>query len=121
MTKIARQNDKDDHATQSRESLNQAGRVAGAAAVAETDRLARAASGNGANEAVTSLLDILGDQTRHAIEAATALGRTRTLTEAAQVQSDFLSGSFGRVGRLSEGYLALLRSGMAALPPIPRR
>ncbi len=67
------------------------------------------------------LLDILGDQTRHAMEATTALGRARNLGEVVQVQSDFLSGSFGRMGRMSEGYLALLRSGMTALPPIPRR
>ena len=102
-------------------SLDQAARAAGARAVAETDRLARAASDNGANESATSLLDIPGDQTRHAMEATTALGRARSLGEVVQVQSDFLSGSFGRMGRLSEGYLTLLRGGMTSLTSIARR
>lgn len=116
MAKIAHQNDrKDDAPTTSEPSLDQAARAAGARAVAEADRRLQAASGNGANEAATSLLDILGDQTRHAMEATTALGRARSLGEVVQVQSDFLSGSFGRMGRMSEHYLSALRGGMAEL------
>jgi hypothetical protein len=117
LAKIAHQNDrKDDAPTHSDPSLDQAARAAGARAVAEADRRLQAASGTGANEAATSLLDILGDQTRHAMEATTALGRARSLGEIAQVQSDFLSGSFGRMGKLSEQTLALLRQGMMSLP-----
>jgi hypothetical protein len=116
MTKIARQNDrKDDAPKQSVQSLDQAARAAGARAVAEVDRRAQAASGNGAKGAATSLLDIVGDQTQHAMEATTALGRARSLGEVVQVQSDFLSGSFERIGRMSEHYLSVLRGGMAAL------
>jgi hypothetical protein len=103
MAKIAQQNDrKDDTTTQSDQSLDQAARAAGAAAVAETDRLARAASGGSPEGDATSIMEILGDQTRHSFEAASALGRARNLAEVAQVQSDFIGGSFGRMGQLSE-------------------
>lgn len=111
MVKTAHQKDhKDDIAMESDRSLDQAARAAGAAAVAETDRLAQAASEDASYE--MSVLEILGDQTRHSLEAAMALGRARHLAEVAQVQSDFLSDSFGRAGQLGERYLALLRGGM---------
>jgi hypothetical protein len=122
LAKIAHQNDRRDNVSaQSDQSLDQAARAAGARAVAETDRLARAASDNVDKETATSLLDILGDQNRHALEATTALGRARSLGEVVQIQSGFFSGSFGRMGRLSEHYLSVLRGGMAALPSIARR
>jgi hypothetical protein len=122
MAKIAQQNDrKDDTTTQSDQSLGQAARAAGAAAVAETDRLARAASGGSPEGDATSIMEILGDQTRHSFEAASALGRARNLAEVAQVQSDFIGGSFGRMGQLSERTLALLRGGMMSLPAAGRR
>jgi hypothetical protein len=122
MAKIAHQNDhKDDTATQSDQTLDQAARAAGAAAVAETDRVARAASDAASSEDARSIMEILGDQTRHSFEAATALAGARNLTEVAQVQSDFIGGSFGRMGRLSERYLALLRGGMLSLPSQARR
>jgi hypothetical protein len=122
MAKRAHQNDlKDDRVTESDQALDQAARAAGAAAVAETDRLARDASGGSPEGDATSIMEILGDQTRHSLEAATALGRARSLAEAAQVQSDFIGGSFGRIGRLNERYLALLRGGMMSSPSSVRR
>jgi hypothetical protein len=122
MAKIAHQNTrKDGSATESDQALGQAARAAGATAVAGTDRLARAASGGSREGDATSIMEILGDQTRHSLEAATALGRARTLAEAAQVRSDFIGGSFGRMGRLNERCLALLRGGMMSLPPSARR
>jgi hypothetical protein len=122
MAKIAHQNDrKDDATTQSDRTLDQAARAAGAAAVAETDRLARAASGGSPESEATSIMEILGDQARHSFEAATALARARTLSEVAQVQSDFIGGSFGRMGQLSERYLTLFRGGMLSLPAAGRR
>jgi hypothetical protein len=121
MAKIAHQNDrKDDTASQFRESGRAAAGAARAAAVAETNLLARATSGESSKADGTSILEILGDQTRHSLETATALGRARTLAEVAQVQSDFFSGSLGRMSRLSEHYLALLRGGMMALPSTSR-
>jgi hypothetical protein len=116
MAKIARSSHEDDATTQAAQSLDAAARAAGARAVAETDRLAQAASGNGADEAATSVLEILGDQNRHAFEAAAALGRARNLSEIVQVQSDFLGGSFARMGRLNERTLGLFRSEMMSLP-----
>jgi hypothetical protein len=121
MAKIAHSSREDDATTQAGQSLDEAARAAGARAVAETDRLAQAASRNGADEAATSVLEILGDQNRHAFEAAAALGRARNLAEVAQVQSDFIGGSFGRMGQLSERTLALLRGGMMSLPAAGRR
>jgi hypothetical protein len=122
MAKIAQQNGrKDDTTTQFDQSLEQAALAAGAAAVAETDPLARAASGGSPEGDATSIMEILGEQTLHSFEAATALGRARTLIEVAQVQSDFIGGSFGRMGQLSERYLALLRGGMMSLPAAGRR
>jgi hypothetical protein len=123
MAKIAHQNNREDDAsTQARQTLDQAARAAGKAAVAETDRLARAASGDASSEVdATSIMEILGDQTRHSFEAATALGRAHSLAEVAQVQSDFIGGSFGRMGQLSERYLALLRGGIMSLPAAARR
>jgi hypothetical protein len=122
MAKIAHQNTrKDGSATESDQALGQAARAAGATAVAETDRLARAASGGSPEGDATSIMEILGDQTRSSLEAATALGRARTLAEAAQLQSDFIGSSFSRMGRLNERCLALLRGGMMTLPPSARR
>ena len=69
----------------------------------------------------TSMVALLGEQTRHAMEAATALGRARTLAEVARVQSDFIGGSVQRAGRMNERYLAFVRSGMTSLPFPPRR
>lgn len=121
MAKIAHQNERrNDPATQSDQSLSQAARAAGARAVAETDRRARAASRDSLEADATSILEILGDQTRHAIEAAAALGRARNLTEVVQVQSDFIGESFGRMGRMNECCLALLSRGMMSLPSASR-
>lgn len=69
----------------------------------------------------TSMAALLGEQARHAMEAATALGRARTLTEVVRVQSDFIGGSVQRAGRMNERYLAFVRSGMTSLPFLPRR
>jgi hypothetical protein len=123
MAKIAHQNDRNDN-TSTDQSLDQAARAAGAAAVAETDRLARAAAGETgerAEAAATSVLEILSDQTRHSFETAVALARARNFTEIAQVQSDFIGGSFARMGRLNERTLALVRNGMMSLPTSARR
>ena len=115
MAKIAHQKHRDETSATG-EALDEAARTAGAAAVAETDQRAQPRSGEKLEVAATSVLEILSDQTRHSFEAATAVGRARNFSEVAQVQSDFIGGSFARMGRLNESALALLRSGMTSLP-----
>lgn len=110
MTKRASPNDPDDAARTGR-----AGGEASRAAETGTGQRARPTSDGARMESAprpdNPVLEILGDQTRHAIEAALALGRARSLTEALQVQSDFIGESFGRLGRMNECYLTLLRPG----------
>jgi hypothetical protein len=114
MAKVAHQNDRVEKSAADQD-LDQAARAAGAAAVAETDRLARSATDRKPEAAATTVLEILTDHTRHAIEATAALDRARSLTEIAQVQSDFLGGSLARMGRLNERSLDVLRNGMMSL------
>ena len=78
----------------------------------------RQAAGEAVESAVVigqSVVAVLGEQTRHAIETAAALGRARTLAEAAEAQTDFIGASLKRAARLNDRCLALARSGMGAL------
>ena len=61
-----------------------------------------------------SMMTLLGEQTRHAMEATMAVGRSRTLAEVTKAQSDFIGGSLQRIGQLNESYLALIRGGMTS-------
>jgi hypothetical protein len=116
MAKRAHQNDlKDDRVTESDQALDQAARAAGAAAVAETDRLARDASGGSPEGDATSIIEILGDQTRHSLEAATALGRARNWPRPCRCRATSSAAALAGSGGSNERYLALLRSGMMSL------
>ena len=62
-----------------------------------------------------SMMAIVGEQTRHAMHAAAAIGRARTLPEVASAQSDFIGGSVERMGALGNCYVALVRAGMSSM------
>lgn len=97
------------------------GGAARSAAPSEEEREATRETAESAAEIGRSVVALLGEQTRHAVETAAALGRARTLAEAAEAQADFVGASFGRAARLNGRYLALARSGMGALPFAARR
>lgn len=68
----------------------------------------------------SSMMALLNEQARHALQAQTAMaaGRARTLAEMAQVQSAFMAGSFQRMGQFNDRYLAFLRAWRTA-PSFP--
>ncbi|MRX52222.1 hypothetical protein GI374_17855 [Paracoccus sp. S-4012] len=59
-----------------------------------------------------SMMELLNEQARHALQLQTAMAaeRIRTLAEVAQVQSAFVAGSFQRMGQFNDRYLAFIRS-----------
>ena len=118
MTKRSSRNDHDDATRTSRTG----GKVS--RAETRTEQRTQTTSGGARTESAQALdnpvLEILGDQTRHAIEATLALGRARNFTEALQVQSDFIGESFGRLGRMNECYLTLLRPGALSVSSTSR-
>lgn len=71
----------------------------------------------------SSMMELLNEQARHAVQATMAVGRARTLAEVVRVQSDFIGGSVQRMEQFNERYLALIRGwrGFAALPSVARR
>ena len=89
----------------------------------EMSKAVRVATGSGATqEAVRetdtasglSMVALLNEQARHAMQATIAVGRARTLAEVSKAQSDFIGGSFQRMGRFNERYLAFVSGGMAS-------
>ena len=85
----------------------------------ETQGTARKADTTSAGRSMVALLN---EQARHAMQATMAVGRARTLAEIARVQSDFIGGSVQRMEQFNERYIALIRGwrGFAALPPARR-
>lgn len=71
----------------------------------------------------SSMMELLNEQARHAVQATMAVGRARTLAEVVRVQSDFIGGSVQRMEQFNERYLALIRGwrGFAVLPSAARR
>lgn len=61
--------------------------------------------------AASSMMALLTEQARHALEVQTmmAAGRARALAELSQVQSAFIVGSVQRMAQFNERYLALMR------------
>jgi hypothetical protein len=57
---------------------------------------------------------LLNEQARHAMQATIAVGRARTLAEVSKAQTDFIGGSFQRMGQFHERYLAFVSGGMAS-------
>ena len=88
-------------------------------------RMVTRADADGASETDTasagsSMVALLNEQTRHAMQATMAVGRARTLTEVTKAQSDFIGGSFQRMGQFNERYLAFVRGGMVSFPSARR-
>ena len=90
----------------------------------EMSKAVRVATGSGATkEAVRetdtasaglSMAALLNEQARHAMQATIAVGRARTLAEVSKAQTDFIGGSFQRMGQFHERYLAFVSGGMAS-------
>lgn len=68
----------------------------------------------------SSMMALINEQARHALQAQTAIaaGRVRTLAEIAQVQSAFMAGSFQRMGQFNDRYRAAIR-GWSIVPVFP--
>ena len=92
---------------------------AGADAADEISKAVRAATGSQETQeaeretdAASAMVALINEQARHAMQAAIAVGRARTPAEVAKAQSDFIAGSFKRMGRFNDRYLAFVRGGM---------
>ncbi|AXQ95765.1 hemerythrin domain-containing protein [Cereibacter azotoformans] len=59
-----------------------------------------------------SMMDLLGEQARHAMQVTVAVSTARSMNDIARAQGDFLTGSFQRMTQLNARYLSLLRDGM---------
>lgn len=98
----------------------------------EMSKALRVATGSGPMQEVVretvaasarlSMVALLNEQARHAVEATIAVGRARTLAEVSKAQCDFIGGSFQRMQQFNERYLAFASGGMAsAFFPSPQR
>src|SRR3954447_15900279 len=59
-------------------------------------------------------VELLGEQTRHNVEVATAFGRVANWGEIARLQGEFVRASFERMNRLNGRYLEVVRDVMRA-------
>jgi Hemerythrin HHE cation binding domain len=92
---------------------------AGADGAGEMSKAVRAATGSEETQeaeretdAASAMVALINEQARHAMQATIAVGRARTLAEVTKAQSDFIGGSFKRMGRFNDRYLAFVRGGM---------
>jgi hypothetical protein len=92
---------------------------AGAEGASEMSRSVQAATGSGETQetgretdAASTMMALLNEQAQHAMQAAIAVGRARTVAEVAKAQGNFIGGSFQRMGRFNSRYLAFVRGGM---------
>ena len=92
---------------------------AGADGAGEMSKAVRAATGSEETQeaeretdAASAMVALINEQARHAMQATIAVGRARTLAEVTKAQSDFIGGSFQRMGRFNDRYLAFVRGGM---------
>jgi helix-hairpin-helix protein/phasin protein len=83
---------------------------------AETGREEAGRAAEGAAELGRLWVDLLGEQTRHNLEVATALGRAVRWAEVIEAQAEFVRVSLERFGELNRGYLEIIR-GMAETVP----
>jgi hypothetical protein len=93
-----------------REGLEAVRRTAGATAEAEREVVGRSAEG--AAELGRLWADLLGEQTRHNLEVATALGRAVRWDEVLQAQAEFVRVSLERFGELNRRYLEIVQGVM---------
>jgi hypothetical protein len=92
--------------TTAREGLQTVARVTDAVGEVEHEALSRSA------ELGRLWVNLLGEQTRHNLEIASALGRAVRWDEVVQVQSDFMRASFERLGELNRRYLEIVQGMM---------
>jgi len=100
--------------TTAREGLDVVRGAAGAAA--GTGREAAGQSAEGAAELGRLWVDLLGEQTRHNLEVATALGRAVRWDEVVQAQGEFVRVSLERLHELNRRYLEIVQGMMEAAP-----
>ena len=105
--------------TTAREGLDVVRGAAGAAA--ETGREAAGRSAEGAAELGRLWVDLLGEQTRHNLEVATALGRAVRWDEVVQAQGEFVRVSLERLHELNRRYLEIVQGMMEAAPAAVER
>ena len=105
--------------TTAREGLDVVRGAAGAAA--ETGREAVGRSAEGAAELGRLWVDLLGEQTRHNLEVATALGRAVRWDEVVQAQGEFVRVSLERLHELNRRYLEIVQGMMEAAPAAVER
>jgi competence protein ComEA len=92
---------------EAREGTEIVRRVFGGAAETEREVAGRAAEG--AAELGRLWVDLLGEQTRHNLEVATALGRAVRWDEVVQAQGEFVRVSLERFGELNRRYLEIVQ------------
>jgi competence protein ComEA len=97
-----------------REGADVVRRVFGAAAETEREAVGRAAEG--AAELGRPWVDLLGEQTRHNLEVATALGRAVRWDEVVDAQAEFVRVSLERLHELNRRYLEIVQ-GMVEVAP----
>src|SRR3954451_6771912 len=100
--------------TTAREGVEVVRRIFGAAAETERETVGRAAEG--AAELGRLWVDLLGEQTRHNLEVATALGRAVRWDEVVDAQAEFVRVSLERLHELNRRYLEIVQ-GMVEVAP----
>ena len=105
--------------TTAREGLDVVRGAAGAAA--ETGREAVGRSAEGAADLGRLWVDLLGEQTRHNLEVATALGRAVRWGEVVQAQGEFVRVSLERLHEMNRRYLEIVQDMMEAAPAAVER
>lgn len=127
MPKIARHEDYAGSAERGAENVTKIARSAtqeGADAARESSERARNAASEVTEESAElgrSIISLLGEQTRHNMQFATAFGRTVDWGQVAEMQRDFLAGSFNRMIQLGDRYRTMLQAGMKPMAFTTRR
>ncbi|MGQ7794633.1 hemerythrin domain-containing protein [Faunimonas sp. B44] len=92
---------------------------AGAEGASEMSKAIRATTGSEETQeagretyAASTMMALLNQQAEHAMQAAIAMGRARTVAEVAKAQGDFIGGSFQRMGQFNSRYVAFVRGEM---------
>src|SRR5690348_10526408 len=90
-------------------------------AAAETGREEAGRVAEGAAELGRLWVDLLGEQTRHNLEVATALGRAVRWAEVIEAQAEFVRVSLERFGELNRRYLEIIRGMAETVPAAAKR
>src|SRR3954454_665681 len=99
-------------ATTARSGLQLVERTAGAFGEVQRETAQRSAEATA--ELGRLFVELLGEQTRHNLEVATAFGRMADWGEVARLQGEFVRSTFERVNRLNGRYLEIRRDGIRA-------